>query len=94
MSSKFWASKDSLGLGHWGKTDLQITPQFLSPTKFHTYIQQGYQVNATLNQGYICDPRSNHYCRWQYSIKPIYGWGNPQRSSASNSRMVILFAHI
>jgi tocopherol cyclase len=74
---QFWATKNNLGLGHWGKTDLQITPQLLSCHEFESHIRQGYQVTATLNQGCIYDPGSNQYCRWQYQIKPVYGWGNP-----------------
>jgi tocopherol cyclase len=74
----FWASRDVLALGHWGKTDLQITPQYLTPNKFTTHIQQGYQTTATLNQGIITNPGTGNYCRWQYEIKPIYGWGQPK----------------
>ena len=76
--NNFWASKDNLSLGHWGKTNLQITPQFLPPTKFKTHLQQGYQVTTNLHQGYIHNLGNNNYCRWQYQVKPIYGWGNPQ----------------
>ena len=77
--NKFWAHQDNLELGHWGKTEVQIAPQLLSPLQFKTHIQQGYQVTATLNQGYIHNPGNNNYCRWQYQIKPVYGWGNLQR---------------
>ncbi|HLO84984.1 MAG TPA: tocopherol cyclase family protein [Nostocaceae cyanobacterium] len=71
----FWASREVLALGHWGKTNLQ-TPRYLAPSEFNHHIQEGYQATATLNQGIIRDPGSNNYCRWQYEIKPIYGWGN------------------
>ena len=73
---QFWASRDSLGIGHWGKTQLAVTPQLLSPREFTTHIKEGYQATATLNQGCIYDPRSQKYFRWEYQIKPIYGWGN------------------
>ena len=90
---RFWASSKSLALGHWGKTDLQISPRYLHPAKFERHIQEGYQATATLNQGYICDSlrdsfasrATNSSCRWQYEIKPIYGWadtGAPQQSTA------------
>jgi tocopherol cyclase len=81
----FWAARDYLGLGHWGKTDLTIKPQWLAPDQFERHIRQGYQVTATLNQGIICDPATNEYCHWRYQIQPIYGWGNPkcpQKSTA------------
>lgn len=73
--NKFWASRDILALGHWGKTNLQVSPIYLPPSEFTDHIQEGYQATARLNQGIITDPRGN-YCRWQYEIKPIYGWGN------------------
>lgn len=73
---QFWAGSKSLRLGHWGQTDLDIQPQYLHPDKFNAHIQQGYQATATWNQGIICDRATNSYCRWQYEIQPIYGWGN------------------
>lgn len=82
--SKFWAWRDCatrsprgdrLGLGHWGKTNLSV-PQYLPPSQFAENVAEGYQATATLNQGYLQDPGTNNYCRWEYEIKPIYGWGN------------------
>ncbi|MGL5063119.1 MAG: tocopherol cyclase family protein [Microcoleus sp.] len=82
---KFWANRESLGLGHWGKTDLQIPPQYLEPQVFDSRVEEGYQATTTLNQGYIHDPGSGSRCYWQYEIKPIYGWGDSigiQKSTA------------
>jgi len=82
---QFWASSESLALGHWGKTDLQTPPQYLHPAKFERHIKEGYQATATWHQGIIHDPASERYCHWQYEIKPIYGWGDrgtPQQSTA------------
>jgi tocopherol cyclase len=74
--NKFWASNDCLALGHWGKSDLNIEPLYLLPKEFAHHVTEGYQANATLNQGIIHDPATGNYCRWEYEIKPIYGWGN------------------
>lgn len=74
--NKFWASRDVLGLGHWGKTNLQVSPLYLIPSEFTQHISEGYQATATLNQGIITDPATGNYCQWEYTIKPIYGWGN------------------
>ena len=83
---RFWASSSQLELGHWGKTDLQTQPLLLLPSEFERHVQEGYQATATLNQGAIYDPTSDRrYCRWQYTIQPVYGWGNqaePQQSTA------------
>lgn len=76
---RFWADRQELGLGHWGKTLLSIPPQLLSPVTFAAEIQEGYQATATFNQGFIRDPGDRSYCRWYYEIEPIYGWGDPSR---------------
>ncbi len=82
---QFWGAKNFLGLGHWGKTDLHITPQQLHPAIFERRVQEGYQATATLHQGFIRDPGSQRYCRWLYEIKPIYGWGNPKLPQQSTA---------
>lgn len=73
---RFWANAFELELVHWGNTDLSTQPILLLPNEFDRHVQQGYQATSTLNQGIIRDPSSDRYCRWQYAIKPIYGWGN------------------
>ncbi|KAF3888621.1 MULTISPECIES: tocopherol cyclase family protein [Nostocales] len=75
-TSKFWGSPQRLGLGHWGKTNRKTQPTYLHPEEFERDILEGYQATATLNQGFIKDPASGQYCRWQYEIQPIYGWGD------------------
>jgi len=82
---QFWASSQFLALIHWGKTNLPIPPQYLTPAKFEHHIPEGYQATATLNQGIIRDRASNASCRWYYQIQPLYGWANtnaPQQSTA------------
>lgn len=90
----FWGERDRLAFGHWRKTDLEISPQELEPEEFKKNIREGYQATDTLNQGFIRDPATQSYCRWQYTIQPIYGWGNfnsPQQSTAGwLSRLPIL----
>lgn len=81
----FWGAKDYLGLGHWGKTTLQTQPQLLTPDQFSKQIQEGYQVTATLHQGYIQDPGSSRDARWYYETKPVYGWGNPLQTQKSTA---------
>ncbi len=82
---RFWASRNLLGLAHWGKTDLPTEPIWLIPSEFERHVQEGYQATATWHQGVIHDPGSDRACRWQYSIEPVDGWGNknaPQQSTA------------
>jgi tocopherol cyclase len=82
---KFFAATDSFSFGHWKKTNLPTKPGVLSPAEFHNYITEGYQVTATLNQGSVFDPVRNEYCRWQYQIQPVYGWGDPQQFQQSTA---------
>jgi tocopherol cyclase len=86
--NKFWASRESLGLGHWGKTDLPTKPEYLEPQVFDSHIEEGYQATATLHQGYLHDPGSGDHCYWQYEIQPIYGWGNSDFIQKSTAGML------
>jgi tocopherol cyclase len=84
-TQQFWGSSQTLALGHWGKADGLIPPQYVHPSKFELHVQEGYQATATLNQGFICDPATGAYCRWLYEVEPVYGWGDantPQQSTA------------
>jgi tocopherol cyclase len=85
--SKFWATKDCLGLGHWGETDLAISPQLLSVEEFDREIRQGYQVTATLHQGSL--PEQN--CQWCYQTIPVYGWGQPQQPQQATAGWLSFF---
>ena len=81
----FFADRHNLIFGHWGKTDLAVKPRLLPSAEFNTHVSEGYQATANLNQGSIYDPVTDKYCRWEYQIEPVYGWGDsrqPQQSSA------------
>lgn len=95
----FWAWPDRLGLGHWRQigdsnnaatenpdsAKKLLSPQFLDPAAFDRYIHEGYQGTATWHQGSLRDPGTGDAARWQYTIEPIYGWGDrgkPQQSTA------------
>lgn len=79
---KFWADRESLALGHWGKGEKEA--RLLEPNAFDRTISAGYQVTATLHQGHLQEP-SGKTARWCYQVQPIDGWGNrgeQQRSTA------------
>lgn len=89
---QFWAWRDALGLGHWGKRSdeakgqirVNSTPSYLEPDLFDDTIQEGYQATATWHQGKLYEP-NGHSAEWQYKIQPIYGWassGSAQQSTA------------
>ncbi|MBD2461752.1 tocopherol cyclase family protein [Oscillatoria sp. FACHB-1407] len=82
---KFWAWRDALGVGHWGKTNSETRqPGYLTPEDFDQHVLEGYQATATWHQGKLQDPVGRS-AEWQYRIEPIAGWGDrnqPQRSTA------------
>lgn len=82
---QFFAHSDRLGFGHWGKTHLKLQPRLLSTAEFSRQVIEGYQAGSNFNQGSIYDPGRNEYCRWQYQIEPIYGWGNSQQLQQSTA---------
>ena len=79
---RFFADRHNLAFGHWGKTHLDRVG-LLSTAEFSNYVSEGYQARATLNQGSIFDPVRNEYCRWEYQIEPLYGWGNPRQPQST-----------
>ncbi len=80
----FWADRDRLALGYWGKKQggEVLQPQYLEPEEFDRQIQEGYQSTATLNQGVLREP-SGQTARWQYQIQPVYGWGSGSQQSTA-----------
>jgi tocopherol cyclase len=89
--TRFWADTDALALGHWGETDLGLPGHYLDPEKFATQVKEGYQATATLNQGSIYDRATQASCRWEYTIQPIYGWGNPDKRQQSTAGWLSYF---
>ena len=85
---RFWASNQDFSFGHWHKLEnpeTKLQAGLLSSEEFSSEIYEGYQVTPTLNQGRVYNPQTNSYCRWQYQIKPVYGWGNPQSSQQATA---------
>ena len=84
---QFWAWPHRLGLGHWRGPSPYPWPRFLEPNIFEQTIAEGYQGTATWHQGKLRDPRKGlaDAARWQYAIRPVYGWGNPHRPQQSTA---------
>lgn len=79
----FWSWRSRLGLGHWD-SNATGSPRYLSPETFEQVVQEGYQATATWHQGVLKEP-SGVSARWQYQIRPVYGWGNPNRIQQSTA---------
>lgn len=87
----FWAWRDRLGLGHWGKLRescrslLTDPPTWLAADQFESCILEGYQCTATWHQGRLFDPGRHTAIHWQYSTTPIYAWGDPRYPQQSTA---------
>ena len=77
----FWAWTEALGLGH----SRPATQGLLSADVFEQQVSEGYQATATWHQGKLRDPGTGQSARWQYQIRPIYGWGDPQKPQQSTA---------
>lgn len=84
-SQTFYGDRHSFRFRQWHSKHSSLTSGFLAPEEFKLQIHTGYQVNPTLNQGSIYDPVRDNFCRWQYQIQPVYGWGNPQSRQQSSA---------
>ncbi len=81
----FWAWPHRLGLGHrrrdrsgnsGGIADRRLGP--ISPALLVEGDDCGYQVTATHHQGQLQDAATGAIARWNYTLHPVYGWGDPQ----------------
>ena len=85
---RFWASNNDFSFCHWHKLNnpkTKLPASLLTSEEFIHNILEGYQVTPTLNQGSVYNPQTNNYYRWNYQIKPLYGWGNPQSSQQATA---------
>jgi tocopherol cyclase len=102
----FWAWSHDLGLGHWHRMKpeqaianpqlLQHSlPRYLDPQIFDEQILEGYQVTTTHHQGKLRDPGSGHWVQWQYTVRPLYGWGGsmekPQQATGGGLSYLPIF---
>jgi tocopherol cyclase len=87
----FWATTETLGLGHWGKSNSSLTPSYLDPEDFTHQVKEGYQATDNINQGYIQNPSNGEDCRWYYEIEPIYGWGHPRKAQQATAGWLSYF---
>ncbi|KAK1549745.1 hypothetical protein Q3G72_006982 [Acer saccharum] len=82
-SSNFWGSRHELILGNTfvAEKDSRSPDKEVSPQEFNRRVSEGFQVSPLWNQGFIRDDGRSNYlktvksARWEYSTRPIYGWG-------------------
>ncbi|KAM2544478.1 hypothetical protein FF1_016951 [Malus domestica] len=92
-SQNFWGSREELMLGNTFIAEKQSKPlnKEVPPKEFDSRVIEGFQVTPLWHQGSIRDDGRSDYvetvptARWEYSTRPIYGWGDvgsKQKSTA------------
>ncbi|XP_075508295.1 putative tocopherol cyclase, chloroplastic [Primulina tabacum] len=92
-SHNFWGSRDELSLGNTflGCKNMLPPKKEIPPQEFNQRVLDGFQVTPLWHQGFIRDDGSTNFAkivktaRWEYSTRPVYGWGNigsKQKSTA------------
>ncbi|XP_010526174.1 PREDICTED: tocopherol cyclase, chloroplastic isoform X1 [Tarenaya hassleriana] len=92
-SQNFWGDRHELVLGNTFAAVEGARPpsKEVPPEEFNKRVSEGFQVTPLWHQGYICDDGRTNYletvksARWEYSTRPVYGWGNvgsKQKSTA------------
>lgn len=80
----FWGSRHELALGHTflSKGSVATPKGEVNPKEFLNRVEEGFQVTPTWHQGSLRDNGRTNYvetvptARWEYSTRPIYGWGD------------------
>ncbi|XP_071694632.1 tocopherol cyclase, chloroplastic-like [Rutidosis leptorrhynchoides] len=92
-SPNFWGSRHELMLGNTFSVEKGQRPPNgeVPPKVFNQSVVEGFQVTPLWHQGCIRDDGRTNYAnvvktaRWEYSTRPVYGWGNvgsKQKSTA------------
>ncbi|XP_020518284.1 probable tocopherol cyclase, chloroplastic isoform X1 [Amborella trichopoda] len=93
-SNNFWGDRHELTLGNTflAREAVSAPNGEVSPQEFQKCVLEGFQVTPIWHQGFIRDDGRSPYvqtvksARWEYSTRPIYGWGDVgsnQKSTAS-----------
>ncbi|GAV88689.1 Tocopherol_cycl domain-containing protein [Cephalotus follicularis] len=92
-SYNFWGSRHELTLGNTFVAEKDSRPpnKEVPSQEFKRRVLEGFQVTPLWHQGFICDDGRNNFAqiaktvRWEYSTRPVYGWGDvglKQKSTA------------
>ncbi|XP_072959929.1 probable tocopherol cyclase, chloroplastic [Typha angustifolia] len=98
-SKNFWGSRHELILGNTFIAASDSTPpsKEVPPQEFRDRVLEGFQVTPIWHQGAICDDGRSKYvqtvktARWEYSTKPVYGWGDVTSKQKSTAGWLAAF---
>ncbi|KAJ6732475.1 hypothetical protein OIU79_003556 [Salix purpurea] len=98
-SQNFWGSRHELALGNTFVAERNMRPptKEVPPQEFDKRVSEGFQVSPLWHQGFIRDDGRSDYvetvktARWQYSTRPVYGWGNVGSTQKSTAGWLAAF---
>lgn len=98
-SKNFWGSRRELMLGNTFVPGGDSSPpnKEVPPQEFSKRVLEGFQVSPIWHQGFIRDDgRSKHVqtvqsARWEYSTRPVYGWGDVKSKQKSTAGWLAAF---
>ncbi|KAI4379925.1 hypothetical protein MLD38_006162 [Melastoma candidum] len=98
-SWNFWGSRHELMLGSTFLAKDKATPpkNEVPPQEFNRRVSEGFQVTPLWHQGFIRDDGRTDYvpivenARWEYSTRPVYGWGNVGSAQKSTAGWLAAF---
>ncbi|KAL9660600.1 hypothetical protein QQ045_025417 [Rhodiola kirilowii] len=98
-SGSFWGSRHELMLGSTfsSRENLKPPDKEVTPQEFNRRVSEGFQVTPLWNQGFIRDDGRTNYtkvvktARWEYSTRPVYGWGNVNSKQKSTAGWLAAF---
>ncbi|KAM0933174.1 putative tocopherol cyclase [Dioscorea sansibarensis] len=99
VSKNFWASRNELKLGNTFVRADNATPPSgeVPPQEFRSRVLEGFQVTPIWHQGCIHDDGRSNYvrtvktARWEYSTRPVYGWGDVNSKQKSTAGWLAVF---
>lgn len=98
-SHNFWGSRHELCLGNTFKPSDSSQPpnNEVPPEDFNKRVSEGFQGTPLWHQGFIRDDGRSDYvetvksARWEYSTKPVFGWGNVSSKQKSTAGWLAAF---
>ncbi|KAF9662229.1 hypothetical protein SADUNF_Sadunf18G0031500 [Salix dunnii] len=98
-SQNFWGSRHELVLGNTFVAERNMRPPTteVPPQEFDKRVLEGFQVSPLWHQGFIRDDGRSDYvetvktARWQYSTRPVYGWGDVGSTQKSTAGWLAAF---
>ncbi|KAK4277004.1 hypothetical protein QN277_015077 [Acacia crassicarpa] len=98
-SQNFWGSRHELILGSTfvAKQNMKPPNSEVPPQEFEKRVSEGFQVTPLWHQGFIRDDGRSDYvetvksARWEYSTRPVYGWGDVGSTQKSTAGWLAAF---